>query len=106
MPLCLETELWKVFKNKVSKHTGDDWYEFWKEHFRDNEQWWQIKESTLSIENINELLATEAEYRHQTDEPRTTVKQLLQRYGEFMTFHKGKFEDHFMTIRGLYSDDE
>jgi hypothetical protein len=90
----------------VSKHTGDDWYEFWKEHFRDNEEWWNFDESELSIKNINELLETEAEYRHTTDEPRTTVKQLLQRYGRFMTFHDGDYAGHFTTIHGVWSDDE
>jgi len=100
--MCLETELWKVFKKKASKHKGDDWYDFWTNEFRDNPNpWWNFKESRLSIENINELLATEAEYRHMTTEQPITVKEFLQRYGKHMTFHKSKFEEHFMTIRGL-----
>lgn len=106
MPISLEIELWKVFKQLVAKHKGDDWYDFWREHFRDNEQWWKFKESKLCIEDINQTLETEQKYRHMTTQQPITVKKLLQRYGEHITFHNYAFEEYFMNTLGLYSGEE
>jgi hypothetical protein len=100
----LLSELCIVFKKYLKKHddsgkkyTEDDWYVFWREYFRTNDNWWEgaFSESDLTMDNINELLQTEKTYVHMTPDGPDSVKELLRRFGWMTVWHNVYFRKTF-----------